>query len=384
MKKIEKTFTLSDSTVNVYGYRLLTSGFQIDEFKRNPIGYYMHGTGEFPRESGVLLKWDDLQIVGDRVIGKPVINLDHPRGNRTADEVEDGFLNAASVGSIVVLETSDDSSLILPGQTGPTVTKWFNREASLVDIPGNFNAFAELYDKDGNKLNLADFGKRGTSMHGTHSKVHNAPADPKELEKILALAVKENNITPEVAIQLKKQYADCPQGELEEMISRFASERLRYLVSLDWEALDKSTMGEELRRRSLFEYQEKVFETFGKDLNINGHKKEPQGKKPLTIDDVIMYAENRGLLDVGTPEVKADVISGIIRDYRNNPELLLKKYRADASRFNKDILAASWSYLDKNGLLEKLKEDNFDEFKKKFKEEFGVEYKDQAKLYSTK
>lgn len=150
-KKIDKEFCITDDSVNVYQYRCLTSGLQLDEVKKNPIGYHMHN-----RDKGVVVRWDDFRIDGDKVFAKPVINLSHPDGQSIADEVESGFLNAASVGKIVVLEASNDSSLKLKGQTKPTVTKWFPREISLVDIPGNYNALSNLYDKNDNELNLSD------------------------------------------------------------------------------------------------------------------------------------------------------------------------------------------------------------------------------------
>jgi hypothetical protein len=56
----------------------------------------------------------------------------------------------------VVLEYSTDKDMMLPGQTGPTITKWFNKECSLVDIPGNCNALSSLYDANENVLNLLD------------------------------------------------------------------------------------------------------------------------------------------------------------------------------------------------------------------------------------
>jgi len=150
-KKIDKTFTLSDSSVNVYGYRLLTSGYLADKFQRNPIGYYMH-----KREDGVLLKWENLRTEGDRILAEPVVNLSHPRGEQTVNEIESGFLNAASMGRIIPLELSDDPSMQLEGQVLPTVTKWYNKECSLVDIPGNDSALACLYDEQGEELHLTD------------------------------------------------------------------------------------------------------------------------------------------------------------------------------------------------------------------------------------
>ncbi|RQO37942.1 hypothetical protein DBR39_13725 [Chryseobacterium sp. KBW03] len=156
-KKIDKEFCITDNSVNVYKYRCLSEGLQLDEVKKNPIGYYLHGTEEYPREQGVLVRWENFRVEGDRVFAKPCINLSHPRGQRTVDEVESGFLNAASVGKITVLDATSDKKLMLSGQEKPTVTKWFPREISLVDIPGNYNALANLYDKDNNELNLADF-----------------------------------------------------------------------------------------------------------------------------------------------------------------------------------------------------------------------------------
>jgi len=150
-KKIDRQYVLSDSSVNEYGFRLLTTGYQLEAFQKNPIGYYMHR-----RDDGIVLKWEDLHVEDDKIVGVPVINLSNVRGEQTCDEAENGFLNAASVGHIVVLEYSTDKDMMLPGQTGPTITKWFNKECSLVDIPGNCNALSSLYDANENVLNLLD------------------------------------------------------------------------------------------------------------------------------------------------------------------------------------------------------------------------------------
>ena len=153
-KKIDKEFCFTDESVNVYGYRCLTSGLQLDEVKKNPIGFKMHN-----RENGVVVRWEDFRIDGDKVYARPVINLSHPEGETIVSEIENGFLNGASAGKIVVLDASDEKNLMIPGQTKPTVTKWFPREISLVDIPGNYNALANLFDINNNPLSLSDFSK---------------------------------------------------------------------------------------------------------------------------------------------------------------------------------------------------------------------------------
>jgi hypothetical protein len=183
-KKIDKEFCITDSSVNVYKYRCLTEGLQLDEVQKNPIGYYLHGTEEYPRESGVLVRWEDFRKDGDKILAKPCINLSHPRGKRTVDEIEIGFLNAASVGKIVVLEASDDPQLKVFGQDKPTIVKWFPREISLVDIPGNYNALANLYDKDNNELNLSDLREMPFKN----------PPNPVDITKVLqALSLKDGS-----------------------------------------------------------------------------------------------------------------------------------------------------------------------------------------------
>ena len=114
-KKIDKEFCITDNSVNVYGYRCLTEGLLLDEVKKNPIGFLMHN-----REKGVVVRWEDFKTIEDKVFAKPVVNLSHPDGQSVADQIEGGFLNAASVGKIVVLEASSSEELKLQDQTGPT------------------------------------------------------------------------------------------------------------------------------------------------------------------------------------------------------------------------------------------------------------------------
>ena len=151
-KKMDREYCLGDSSVNVYGYRLLTTGFRQDLYAKNPIGFDMH-TG---REKGVLVRWEDLRVDGDKIYGKPVINLYHADGQKTVDEIEAGFKNAASMGKIICLAATEDPTMMLPQQTGPTITEWYPREISFVDIPGNHNALANLYDQDENIIEIAD------------------------------------------------------------------------------------------------------------------------------------------------------------------------------------------------------------------------------------
>ena len=159
-KKIDKEFCLTDDSVNVYGYRLLTSGLRLERFTP-PIGYLMHR-----REAGVAVRWEDFRTEGGCLYAKPVVN--ESAFPDLAQQIEDGFYSAASVGHIVALAIDQDDASRLEGQTGPTVTEWFPRECSIVDIPGNYNAIARLYDEadnllhdlsDNTKINKQDMDK---------------------------------------------------------------------------------------------------------------------------------------------------------------------------------------------------------------------------------
>ena len=237
-KKSGRSYVLSDSSVNEYGFRLLTSGYQIESFRKNPIGYYMHR-----REDGIVLKWEDLHIEDDKLVGTPVINLSHPRGEQTLDEAEHGFLNAASVGHIVVLEYSTDKEQMLPGQTGPTITKWYNKECSLVDIPGNCNALTRLYDANENELNLADFSPAKMpivfpSLYDNLCKALNlegAAGEDTLLETVTNLAAEHNRVKAEnlglreeqklLAAHLAEMTASHAQQETDGLLNRALEDR---------------------------------------------------------------------------------------------------------------------------------------------------------------
>lgn len=333
-KKIDKYYKLSSSSLNSYKYRLLTSGYLMQEFAKNPIGYYLHGTKEHPREVGVLVKWEDLKIEGDIVYGKPCINLTHPRGQRTVDEIESGFLNAASVGSIVVLEVSSNPADYVEGQDGPTVTKWYNRECSLVDVPGNYDALTDLYDADNNPLKLSD------------------------------LIAKQNFL-------LMKQY----------------TLNAAQLAALNLKAEDSNEVFN-TALQNLIAKAQKV-DTLTSDLAAaNTAKKTAEDAltdlKATTVTNTVNDLVAKGIAD---KKLTAQLGENLKKDYATNPDGLKALVDAmpafasviPASTGGGDtklaaLIAKSWKELDEQGQLEDLKAGDFEAFKTKFKEEFKKEY----------
>lgn len=259
-KKIDKEFCLTDNSVNCYGYRLLTEGFQKEMFQP-AIGYLMH-----KREGGVAVKWEDFRVDGDKLYAKPVVNTaTYPN---LAEEIEAGFYGAASVGHIIALEYTDDEKMKLSGQTGITVTKWFCRECSIVDIPGNFNALAQLFDNTDSMLMdltdnrqnniqlpkpkdemekivltgamltglnlmatatqpeaekaLADLVAKAGKVDGLEKDLKDLKAErtKEQVDAILAAGKKEGKLTNELAAKLEVDYKENPDG-LKALVASF-------------------------------------------------------------------------------------------------------------------------------------------------------------------
>ena len=125
------TFILTDESVNCYGYRVLTSGAELDRFRQNPVMLYSHDNHLLP-----IGTWQNLRVEGTRLLADAAFDLDDPFAAEVARKVEAGILRCCSIG-FDIIEVSDDQSLLLPGQTQGTVTRWQLLECSLCAIGAN-------------------------------------------------------------------------------------------------------------------------------------------------------------------------------------------------------------------------------------------------------
>lgn len=219
-KKIDKDFVITDESINLYGFKLLTSGYLIEEFLKVPNGYYDHD-----EKDGVLVRWEDVRKDGTRVLGKPVINLDHPRGERTVKEIESGFIKSASVGKLVVIEATEEPHPTKAGETVPVMTKWYNRECSLVGLPGNRNATVQLYDEHENEIQLSDIIKTDIKMSN--------PKIPTELLQALNL---NDEASSSAAVKAIKDLADkaartdAAEKELSDLKAKQGKDKVKDLL----------------------------------------------------------------------------------------------------------------------------------------------------------
>ena len=146
---MSKRIILSYSSLNIYGYRVLTEGIDYAAFEKNPILLYMHFRDEgspFWGTYKAIGHWKDIQVEDGVLSAEPVFDQVDELSKTIAAKFEAGTFNAASIG-IRILATSSEKEFLVPGQTRETVTKCELMEASIVDIPANANA-VRLYDRD--------------------------------------------------------------------------------------------------------------------------------------------------------------------------------------------------------------------------------------------
>lgn len=151
MKNKAYKFTVHDDSVNTYGFRMLTEGANLEEFRKNPVVLYNHNDWEAP-----IGRADKIYIENGKLVAEIVFDEEDPKAAEIAGKVERGFLRMTSVGAWPPEEATDDELMKLEGQTGPTITRWTLREISICPIGANHNALA-MYDRNtGKRIDLSD------------------------------------------------------------------------------------------------------------------------------------------------------------------------------------------------------------------------------------
>jgi len=160
------TFVVNDESVlNTYGGRVLTSGLDIKQYKKNPIVLWFHKRPKrygnqnnveneiLPIGTAVKLWKDD---------GKLFADIQFDQEDEFAQKIEGKvarkIIRMCSPG-IDPVAFSEDTKHHLPGQTRVTITKGILDEISIVDIGGNNNALRLSDNEDIDdvmpKLNLS-------------------------------------------------------------------------------------------------------------------------------------------------------------------------------------------------------------------------------------
>ncbi len=186
------SFVISDESLNSYGFRVLTDGIDTSLFEKNPIALWVHARPygwDKNREPLPIGKWVNLRRDGKSLIADLEFDEDDEFAVSLMKKVEKGIINMVSAG-LRAITTSDDPSVLVKGQTRPTVVQSLLMEASLVDIGSNRNAL-RLQDEFGAEINLSD--RDNNHMLPLLRDIHNQNNDMKFKEQIAQLLKLSDN-----------------------------------------------------------------------------------------------------------------------------------------------------------------------------------------------
>ena len=309
-----KRVRISNENLNSYGTRVLTIGMNVEQYNRNPVLLYMH-------ERGLVIGYmKDLKVEGDEVTGEPVFDEATDLSRRCKKQWEFGSLKMVSVG-LDILELSEDPKHLVQGQTSPTISKSKLIEVSIVDIGANDDAI--VLQKDGKRIELGKDG--GVELPLLHSN-NNQNQKPKQMDQeklALQLGLPKDADEATINAKLAKLQADGAENEtLRQERDTLRAARIETLVNA---AIAEKKIGEDKKQQFL-------------DL----------GKK-IGADDL------KQTLDAMSPQVK---LSGIVNG-GGAPAVGHAEYKKLSDVPSDELV--------------KMREQNPAQYKKLYKEEYGIE-----------
>lgn len=147
-----KEAIISTERINSYGSRVLTAGIDLTQYEKNPIVLFMHRRGR--KEDMPIGIMTNLRVENGILYGTPKFDDDTEDERNISKKWDRGTLRMLSAG-LDIIEWSEDPTLLVAGQTRPTITKSKLIEVSVVDIGANDDALQVGLYHDGKLLTLA-------------------------------------------------------------------------------------------------------------------------------------------------------------------------------------------------------------------------------------
>lgn len=322
-----KTFILHDDSVNTYRFRMLTSGANLEEFQRNPVMFIHHNDYELP-----IGRWENIRVEGNQILADAIFDEEDEQAMKVKGKVDRDFIRMASIGAWAPEQVSNDPALKLPGQEGPTVTKWTVREASIVAIGANHNAM-RMYDRTtGIEIDLSDSDAVLRMMDQITIKTYNM----ENLKTILKLQDNASDADVEAAVQTLQQENESLQQA-------------------------NDTLAEENR-------QLKEAAQTAEEQRLQAQKTEAVQLVDAAVRDGRLHANGKdaflSLFDTDFEKAKK-ILDSI-------PKVQSLTSQMEQSQVElKDYAAKSWAELDRAGVLPMLKDKAPDLYAEKFREAFG-------------
>ena len=192
---MSKRVRITNDSLNSYGTRVLTSGMDIEQYRRNPVLLYMHERGN------IIGFVKDIQVENNEVTGELVFDEVTELSKRCKRQFEFGSLKMVSAG-LDIIEMSEDSQYLVVGQTSPTIVKSKLFEVSVVDIGANDDAL--VLKKDGKQITLGRDGECALPLLNTN------PIKQEQMEQkklALQLGLPETATEAEITAKLGELHA---------------------------------------------------------------------------------------------------------------------------------------------------------------------------------
>lgn len=191
------TFCVHDESVNTYGFRMLTSGANLEEFRKNPNVFYNHDDWDMP-----IGRAENIRTEGGRILMDIVFDEEDDKSRKIQGKVDRGFLRMTSIGTWPPEEVSEDTGLKIEGQTGVTITKWTLREVSICPIGSNHNALAMFDRHSGKRIDLNDRETLIRLMDDKSISInHKTPSNMSYLTQMLKLSDSASDQAVQEAVQ---------------------------------------------------------------------------------------------------------------------------------------------------------------------------------------
>lgn len=194
-----KRVRITNESLNSYGTRILTSGMDVEQYRRNPVLLYMHERGQ------VIGYMKDIAVEGGEVTGEPVFDCATELSRRCKKQWEFGSLKMVSAG-LDILELDDSRDLLVEGQTSPTISRSKLFEVSVVDIGANDDALQ--LTQNGRIITL---GKDGASPLPLLNNKNKKEMDIKTIA--LQLGLPETATDAEIASKVAELSAAAQENE---------------------------------------------------------------------------------------------------------------------------------------------------------------------------
>jgi HK97 family phage prohead protease len=324
---------LCDSAVvNSYGFRTEVEGIDLSRFGKNPVMLFNHDPER------VIGRWENWDIEDGRLTAVPEFDLEDPFATEIARKVENGFIKGCSMGLMIkTMETRNGVDV---------ATSSVLLEASIVSIPADENALVVYEDEDRKKqLSINEFKTLYCDMKEEEIKAGEPPAHQEKAGEPNEHQEKAGEPPALQELQAQVEERDAKIAELTATVNalknQLAEFEYREAEAFVDAAIAEGKIGEDVRSEALSFYL-----SFPKETE-------------KLIGSIAGKAGAGSMVNAGEPPALQQV----------SLAEMVKKGGADGTS------GKSWDDLDRQpGALKALQLSNPEEFKRLYKEKFGVEW----------